>query len=158
MKKATTLNGLDLSAKAPLSVATCIQLDHDARNIEATAARKCVSLDKWAARSEKETAKKHFAIGCWLYHFTTLRGLGAAQYLQARVELLVRLFMADIQHPSYDFFTVFDFGERTFDSIFEEGDGEQVVNGLREYLERDTSGLMQKAFNYFGWPLAEPVT
>lgn len=151
MRRVTMLNGLDLSAKAPLPVATCIRLDYDAQHIAATAARKCLTLDQWEARAEVQAAKKHFALGCWLYHFTTLRGLGSAQYLQARVELLVRIFMADIQNPSYDFSTIFDFGERQFDSIFEEGDGDQVIDALREYLERDKTGLIQKAFNNYGW-------
>lgn len=151
MQRMKKINGLDLMAKAPLAVATCIQLDHDAKHIVACAARKCVTLDSWEVRKEERMAETHFALGCWLYHFTTLRGLGTAQYLQARVEILVRLFMADIQNPGYSFFTVFDFGERQFDSIFEEGDGDAVLDALRVYLKHDKTGLIRKAFDRYGW-------
>lgn len=145
------INGLDLRAKAPLPVSTCIRLDHEAKHIYATAARKCVTLDSSEAKRETQMAEKHFALGCWLHHFTTLRGLGTPQYLKARVEILVRLFMADIQNPRYSFFTIFDFGERQFDSIFEEGDGDDVLDALRVYLKHDKTGLIQKAFDAYGW-------
>lgn len=67
---------------------------------------------------------------------------------------MTRIFLAGFNNPCYDFFTVFDFGERQFDGIFEEGDAEEVIDGLRKEIPLDSSGQIATAFEYFGWPVA----
>lgn len=147
---------IDLRAKAPLAKTRVDQLRRDVRDLFAAAKRKCVTLDAWEERDERRAAESHFELGCWLHHYTTLRNLSPEESLQARVNVLVRLFMADIQNPGYRFFTAFDFGERQFDGMFEQGDAKELINALREHSALDNSGLMAKAFEYYGWPKESP--
>lgn len=139
---------------APISKTDRAQLLRDAANIRATAERKGVTLDRYEESREGQIAKSHFELGCWLYRFTKLRGLPPSQYLQERIGLVMRLFLSGFIHPRYDFFTVFDFGERQFDGIFEEGDAVVVIDGLRQQIPMDSSGQIAKAFECFGWPTA----
>lgn len=139
---------------APISDAALAGLRTDANNVKDAAKRKGSTLDRGEEERESRTAMNHFELGCWLYRYTTLRGLTPAQDLEERVNLLVRLFLAGIYNPTYDFFTVFDFGERQFDGIFENGDSQAVLNALREKLPQDTTGQLAKAFEYYSWPTA----
>jgi len=56
-------------------------------------------------------------------------------------------------NPGYAFFTVFEFGEREFDTIFEMGDSAQVLNGLRKLAHRSRSQHIRQAFAEMGWSL-----
>lgn len=145
-----------LKIKAPLTTEVRAQLRADARNIRAAADRKQVSLDRFEELRESRMAQQHFELGCWLFRFTKLRGLTPAQYLQERVDIVTRLFLAGLNNPRYDFFTVFDFGERQFDSIFEDGEAKAVIGGVRQNISSDASGLIALAFHYFGWDVESP--
>jgi len=138
--------------KAPISKAARYQLMHDTRNIRACADRKKVTLDAWDESRERAAAEQHFELGCWLYYYSRRIGLTGPQGLQQRIDCACRLFMAGFTSPGYQFFTVFDFGSRTFDTLFEMGDAEEVIAGLRTMLADDKSGMLNKAFDYFGWP------
>ena len=142
-----------LSKTAPISKAERAQLQRDAADLFGAAKRKGVTLDRYEEAKEKSVASKHFELGCWLFRFTKLRGLPPAQYLSERVDLVTRIFLAGFNNPGYSFFTVFDFGERQFDGIFEEGDSQEVIEGLRRNIPLDTTGMLVAAFEYFGWPL-----
>lgn len=143
-----------MNEKAPISKTDRAQLQKDAANIRAAADRKGVTLDRYEEARELKIAKSHFELGCWLYRFTKLRGVPQAQYLQERIDIVMRIFLAGFNNPSYDFFTVFDFGERQFDGIFEEGDAMDVIDGIRKRIPMDTTGEIARAFESFGWPAA----
>ena len=130
------------------------QVLRDTADLHATAKRKGVTLDRYEEAREKAVATKHFELGCWLLRFTKLRGLPPEQYLTERIDVVTRLFLAGFTNPHYDFFTVFDFGERQFDGIFEEGDSEEVLEGLRKKIPMDSTGQIRRAFEYFGWPVS----
>ena len=136
---------------APISKEERTQLLSDIADLQGTAKRKGVTLDRYEEAREKLVASKHFELGCWLSRFTKLRGLPPAQYLSERIDLVTRIFLAEFNNPSYDFFTVFDFGERQFDGIFEQGDAEDVIDGLRRNIPLDRTGKLESAFEYFGW-------
>ena len=119
------------STKAPLNTAELSTLWRDARNVRATAERKGVTLDACEERRETYIAQNFFEIGCWLFYYSKRVGLAGKEGLKARIDCAIRLKKAGIENPGYDFFTVFDFGERTFDTIFEMGDSHQVVNALK---------------------------
>jgi hypothetical protein len=140
-------------AKAPLSSAERQQLKTDAANIRATATRKGHTLDAWAESAERNAAADHFELGCWLFYYNRRVGRDT---VESRIDCARRIFVAGITNPGYDFFTVFDFGERQFDTIFEMGDANEVIDGLRKFLFTDTSGNLRKAFNYMGWPMTAP--
>lgn len=145
------------SAKAPLTGDQLRKLQRDALDIRATAKRKGVSLDSWEERRESAAARTHFELGCWLYHYTLLRKQSPQESLKARVNVLLKLFMSGIHNPGYQFYTVFDFGERQFDSMFEQGDAQELIAALREHLVKDKTGKIREAFDAYGWPLsAEP--
>lgn len=144
---------VDVGAKAPLPAATRTRLSSDAQNIKAAAHRKQLTLDHWEERRETEVAQTHFELGCWLHFYRGKIGLPNETGLRARVECAMHLFLNGVQSPGYDFFTVFDFGERDFDTIFEMGDAEQVLEHLRTAAPKDKSGMIAKAFSHHGWPL-----
>lgn len=127
----------------PLRSSQFAQLRADAQNIRAAAQRKQVTLDDWDAAQETQAAKSHFDLGCWLFYYS--RRVGLEDGLKHRIDCARRIFLADIQNPGYMFFTVFDFGERQFDTIFEMGDADQVLDALRHLAHQDSSGRLLKA-------------
>lgn len=139
--------------KAPLTVVELARLRADAKDIRATAQRKNVTLDAWEERQETAVAREYFDLGCWLYYYNRRVSLGGTDGLKNRIDCARRIFLAGLNNPGYGFFTVFDFGERQFDTIFEMGDAKQVISGLRELLCHDQTDRLAKAFEYFGWPL-----
>jgi hypothetical protein len=142
--------------KAPISDGARSQLKKDASDIAATAARKGLALDPFELRDEQETAKAHFELGCWLYRYTKIAPvLGRDEHLKERIDLVERLIMTGFNNPVYSFQTVFDFGERDFDDIFENFDGEAVKEGLRQKIKADTTGMLLKGFMHFGWRYAD---
>lgn len=146
---------MDMSkrTKAPLTAAERQQLIADAANIRAAATRKGHTLDAWEEIDERNAANTHFELACWLFYYSR-RVYGDA--IEARIDCARRIFTAGFTNPGYQFFTVSDFGERQFDTIFEMGDSAQVIDGLRKYLFTDTSGNLRKAFEYMGWPMTAP--
>lgn len=142
-----------MRAKAPISATARNQLQQDVRDIKAAAARKQVTLDRYEEARELQMAKKHFELGCWLYYYSSQVGQNSEAGFKTRVECVMRLFLSDISSPSYDFFTVFDFGERQFDTIFEMGDADEVIDRLRYAIQTDSSGLIKKAFSHHGWQI-----
>jgi hypothetical protein len=128
-----------------------MQLRAGLANLRATADSKRVTLDAREERREKAAGTKHFELGCWLYYYH-LR-VGRQDGLADRIDCARRIFVGGFANPGYQFFTVFNFGERQFDTIFEMGDADQVVDGLRPYLERESTGNLTAAFQNYGWPL-----
>lgn len=144
---------MKLIEKAPISPAERAQLRTDARNIRAAAERKGVTLNRDEEQCETATARDFFELGCWLYFFSRRIGKMGSEGLATRAQCALRLFQAGIFSPGYRFFTVFDFGERQFDTIFEMGDAELVVDALRAQLVADDTGRLAQAFLHFGWSL-----
>lgn len=136
---------------APLSAAQLSQLRVDANDLWGAAARKGITLDRWEHSDESAAARDHFALGTWLLYFSTR--IGKPDGLQDRIDCARRLFEAGICHPGYRFFTVFDFGERQFDTLVEMGDADQVLDGLREIIHETRNANLVKSFQYMGWSL-----
>lgn len=141
----------DPAAKAPISSGERKQLERDAENIPATAKRKDVTCEAQDLADEIPAARDHFELGCWLYYYS--KRVGANDGLQDRIDCARRLFDAGIQNPGYRFFTVFEFGERQFDTLFEMGDSDQVVSALRDIALADPTGGVARAFPEMGWSL-----
>lgn len=142
--------------KPPLTAKELAVLQADAQNIRAAAERKVLTLDAWEEQQETDAAKQHFDLGCWLYYYSRRVYLDSAEGLKNRIDCARRIFLAGLQNPGYKFFTVFDFGERNFDTIFEMGDADQVINDLRQLAKIDKTGRIAQAFVYFGWQIEEP--
>ncbi|WP_196493113.1 hypothetical protein [Burkholderia territorii] len=140
------INGQMNIGLAPLTAAQRAKLQRDSANLHRTAKRKGITMDEWDHRLESAAARDHFELGCWLYYYTTI-----PDTLQNRIDCARRMFDAGISSPGYQFFTVFEFGERQFDSLFEQGDAEEVIEGLRKFV--GTSGGVRQAFEYHGWPV-----
>lgn len=137
---------------APISTAQRAQLRRDLDDLRGTAARKGTTLDRWEEVNETNAGNKHFELGCWLYYYN--RRIGT-EGLATRVDCARRIFQAGFTHLGYEFFTAFDFGERQFDTLFEMGDGKDVIAELRKLIPKDTTGNLVKAFAYMGWPIDE---
>jgi hypothetical protein len=136
---------------APLSATVRAKLRHDLQNLKATAARKNTTLDRYDEASESAAGSANFELGCWLYYYSTR--VGQPDSFQDRVDCARRIFLAGYTYLHYEFFTAFDFGERQFDTIFEMGDGSEVVEALRGMLPGDRTGNLARAFAYANWPL-----
>lgn len=141
------------NAKAPILEVARQRLQADARDIRGAAKRKDVTLDSHDEQVETAAARDHFELGCWLYHYSLRVGNTGPDGLAARIDCAKRLFLAGIASPHYDFFTIFDFGERQFDTIFEMGDADAVIDALRASIPDDATGRIEKAFAYHGWPI-----
>jgi hypothetical protein len=127
---------------APLTKEQVQQLRADAKNVAATAVRKGLLVHRSDLLSEKQAAAEHFDLGCWLFHYSTRVGGSGPTGTKDRIDCVRRLWDAGIKSPSYEFHSVFDFGERQFDSCFEMGDDDQVAAGLiSAALERPHSQL-----------------
>jgi len=140
----------------PISEAELARLRADARDIPATARRRNTTLDAWDLRSERAAAEKHFALGCWLFYYSRRIFLTGPEGLKHRIDCARRIFEAGFANPGYAFFTVFEFGEREFDTIFEMGDSAMVLEGLRKLAHRSRSQHIREAFAEMGWSLQSP--
>lgn len=146
----------------PLPQKQIDQLRRDASNIRATSARKGLSppsdLD---VHCESAMAQSHFELGCWLNYYRRLITKdikpGDNEGFLARVDCAKRIFQSGIMNPRYEFFTVFDFGQRDFDAIFEMGDSDCVIDALRDEILYDSTGNLARAFKHFNWPMAPKV-
>lgn len=150
-KKASRSAEMDVTrlTRAPISDAERKQLKADVANLRDAATRKGVTLDAWEERSERTAGKIHFELGCWLFYYH--RRIGRQDGLADRIDCARRIFAEGIHNPGYQFFTAFNFGERQFDTIFEMGDADLVINGLRKHLKSDSAGTLASAFQNFGW-------
>lgn len=137
--------------QAPISSAERAQLLIDAKNIRAAAQRKQVTLDRFEKTRESSAAELHFELGAWLYFYRNRVGIAGTQGLKDRIDCARRIFEAGITNPGYDFFTIFEFGERQFDTIFESGDSDAVIDGLRAILVTAPTDGLRKAFLSYGW-------
>lgn len=133
--------------KAPISKSERETLKSDRANIQGAAQRKGVTLDDWDERQESAAAKNNFELGCWLF-------LAAKSYsapVEDRAEFLRRIFVGGFSTVGYLFFTIFNFGERQFDAMMEQGDGEEIIDILRTEIPNDKTGCIARAFHYHGW-------
>ena len=138
-----------MKTSAPLGARVLAQLRADAQNIRATAKRKGLVLGSlWEEREEMDAAKEHFDLGCWLFYYSRLVGLEDG--FNHRIDCARRLLLAGINNPGYKFHTVFEFGEREFDTIFEMGDGGQVVAGLEQLARQDRTGFIREGMRDLG--------
>lgn len=116
-----------------------------------------MSLSAWDEAREAEAAKEHFSLGCWLHYHLEFTLALSKDELDRRVDCMYRIFTAGIKNPKYLFYTVFEFGERQFDSIMEQGDAWQVLELIRlRYREKPTPGI-REAFENYGWELEAGV-
>lgn len=137
--------------KAPLTKQQFDQLRADALDLRGTAARKGTTLDRWDEAREGAAARDYFDLGAWLFYYSTR--VGRVDGLKDRIDCLRRLFEAGVHQPGYQFFTVFDFGERDFDTCVEMGDAHLVLDGLRELAHKHRNPNLLAAFEYMGWSL-----
>lgn len=147
------MSGLSSKVKAPIGAGQRFQLIQDAADLKAAARRKGVTLDAWEERQESVAAKLHFELGCWLFHYS--QRVGRVNGFNDRVDCLRRLFEAGIGNPGYRFFTVFDFGERQFDTCVEMGDGAAVVNALVKMAQDKPDSALAKCVQEMGWTVRD---
>lgn len=139
---------------APIPAETRRQLQVDAQDVLAAAKRHGdISPPVRELNIERYCALENFELGCWLYYYRSLVCLPGPEGLRHRIDCARRLFEAGYFNPEYKFYTVFRFGERQFDTIFEMGDSSAVLDGLRALVSSDGTGNLVKAFTCHGWPL-----
>lgn len=136
---------------APLSAAQLAQLRADANDLWSAAKRKGTTLDRWEHSDESAAARDYFHLGTWLFYYSTR--IGKVDALQDRIDCARRIFESGIQQIGYRFFTIFDFGNRQFDTLFEMGDAQEVLDGLREIVQNGRNANLIAAFSYMGWSL-----
>lgn len=137
---------------APITAKERSMLARRAGDIPATAKAFSIEMTWQELESEKRFAQEHFELGCWLYYYRRLIGLPGATGFVHRLACAAIIFQSGFTSIKNDqAFTVFGFGERQFDTIFEMGDGSQVVEGLRQLAA--SSPAVAAAFAQHGWPI-----
>lgn len=128
---AAKLHGIMSLTSAPITERERAQLRRDVQtsNIVACAKRKSLDLDPRSLLIEAHKGAQYFDLACWLYYYNRRVG---TQGIWARIDCVRRLLLSDYPSfsPSYDFYTVFGFGDREFDTCFEMHDGAEVVRSL----------------------------
>lgn len=142
------LNRVMVLNLAPIDDDKRARLKQDLKDIGACAKRKGVVIDPFEVRRESLRGLQHFELGCWL-HFYAPR-VGQIGGLWARIDCLRRLLVSDYGafSPGYDFCTVFDFGARLFDTIFEMGDSDLVLKAVIPLRKVES---VQQKFLAAGW-------
>lgn len=138
----------------PLAESEIQKLRYDCTRILTTARNKGLDTSREELEREQLAAANHFELGCWLFYYSRRIHKSGPSGLRDRIDCARRIFEAGMKNPFYDFFTVFDFGDREFGTIFSCGDKEQVINGLRPLARENPDGGIAAAFTHFGWPLA----
>lgn len=138
--------------KAPISPTQRTMLRRDLDNIRATADRKQVTLDRWDEADESKAGREHFELGCWLFYYSDK--IYKPENIQARIDCARRIYSAGFTHLGYEFFTVFNFGERQYDTLVECGDADEVIAALRALIATDTTRNLRRAFEYNNWQVA----
>lgn len=113
---------------APINTAVRAKLKADSASVGAVlAAAQCKgnTCDRHEARREFIAAQEHFELGCWLVHYAALPGTFDNRLACARL-----LMETGVGNPGYDFHTVFGFGERDYDNLFETRGGGDVLATL----------------------------
>lgn len=135
--------------KAPLSASARKALRESIWDIEAIAKRRGDHVDPWELNFEKSMAIDHFEMLAWLKWYMDDPKHQAS--VGARALIVALLFQTGIEKPSYEFFTLTRFGERQFDNIFENGDGDEVVEELLRFAKGLKSGVVDAGISRYGW-------
>lgn len=140
--------------KAPISTRERDQLWRDVQDPAAAALRHGDgTLSAYDVDREKRAGAEFFELGCWLwYYHSRLSETGELGVLH-RIDCLRRIASAGFTKMGYQFYSVFRFGERHFDTIFEMGDGKQVVHALRPTAAAHPDEAIGLLFKYCNWPL-----
>lgn len=141
--------------KAPISTKERDRLWQDVQDPAAAARRHGDGdLDAYDVDREKRAGTQHFELGCWLWYYQTRVGEVGELGVLHRIDCLRRIASAGIKNPGYQFYSVFRFGERHFDTIFEMGDAEQVIHALRPTAAAHPDEAFGLLFKYYDWPLS----
>lgn len=77
----------------------------------------------------------------WLFYYRNKIYVDNHEGFSARVDCLWRIFTAGFNRIEYEFFTVFEFGERHFDTIFEMGDEKAVLEQIRKRYQTNPTQI-----------------
>lgn len=148
---ARSFNGYE---KAPISEKERDQLWRDVQDPAAAALRHHDGyLCPHQAGREKRAGTEFFELGCWLWYYHTRIGATGELGLLHRIDCLRRIASSGITNPGYQFYAVFRFGERHFDTIFEMGDAQQVIHALRPTAAAHPDEAFGLLFKHYNWPL-----
>jgi hypothetical protein len=121
--------------------------------VVACARRKGISLSRFEAIEEQHYASEYFNLGAWMHYFSirfqSIRD--TEKRLNDRADCLEMLFKAGIFEPKNKFMTVFDFGDRQFDAMFEQGDSGDLLDVLRRRMTGDASCYIATGFQHHNW-------
>lgn len=138
--------------QAPLNKEMRDQLLRDSADILGAAARHGDDLTAVDVATEQRMAQEHFELGCWLF-FHRNRRISNPDGVWSRIDCLRRIIQSGISNPGYSFHSVFRFGERDFDTLFEMGDSAQVIHALRPMAKAHPDEVFGRFFKEHGWPL-----
>lgn len=135
--------------KSPLKIAEVRELRKSIDDIEAIAARTWDQIDPWEIRFEKSIAIDHFETLAWLKWYMSDPKRQSSVGIRALIVAL--LFETGITKPAYEFCTLTRFGERQFDNIFENGDGDEVIDELNRLAAVMQSDRVFAGISRYGW-------
>ena len=141
-----TRQGIPVS---PLSQSHRDRLFRDIRNIEAIERKKGYIDDPSSTRFHQAWAQDHHELVAWLRWYMADEGRKACVATRALIVFL--LWESGVPDIGYLAHTLTDFGERTFDDMFEQGDGDQVVRAIARLVRTHGCRASQDRLTQYGW-------
>lgn len=135
---------------APITARQRTMLRKRLANIEATARARGVTLDAWDKYTEEDAGRTHFELGAWLW-WAAHHGVVNSGCVETRAHVVHMILASGKSDIGYEFYTVFEFGERDFDSFFEYGDGLDVVMAVRRLVFESGNPTAITALREAGW-------
>lgn len=134
---------------APLNASHRERLLRDIRNIEAIERKKGLCSDYGSTAREQLWAETHFELTAWLRWYMGDRT--RQNCVATRALMVFLLWEGGAPAIGYMAHTLTDFGERTFDDMFEQGDGDDVVRALARLVRTHGSDASITRLKQYGW-------
>lgn len=138
----------DSTPRAPISERDRAMLRRRLADLPAEARRRGTTLDTWDLRIEQTAGRIHFEVGAWLWW---AQRRGDRLTLDDRARVVFAVLTSGLTTIGYEFFTAFEAGERDWDSFFEQGDGNEVVQAVSDLVRATGHPVAISGLQANGW-------
>jgi len=140
-------------AHAPVSYKIRAQLERRLHNIHRIAKRD--GWDTHDVQFQQEQGQQNFELAMWCYWLSRRR---KSFTVSDRARLVLAVLSSGKTSIENEFLIVFNFSERSFDAIFEMGDGDEVVEAISHLVHASNDPVALKGLRSNGWDRATAST
>lgn len=133
---------------APVSLRDRAMLRRRLADLPAVARRRGTTLSDWDRRIEEAAGRTHFEVGAWLWW---AQQRGERLTLDDRARVVFAVLASGLTTVGYEFFTVFEAGERDWDSFFEMNDGAELVEAVAARVRASGHPVALAGLRANGW-------